>query len=239
MRGMMRAYAGADGGDGSRNPCWHGACAVGDGACRASWRGWARWRRRWRASSSNRARSRRSPGLRADAVASTTRWRFVPCLPRSVGFLPVSWPPGAGTAAESSAARSQSMRSAWASSSRSTWCSLRQTPAWYQSRSLRQHVIPLPHPISAGKYSQGMPVFSTNRIPVSADRSDTPGPSALGLRRLRREQRRDPRPERIRQQFLRHGTLLHGFYSASLAAYATVLLGVLSHRVTHRLILAR
>src|SRR6266516_2653742 len=25
--------------------------------------------------------------------ASTTRWRFVPCLPRSVGFLPVSWPP--------------------------------------------------------------------------------------------------------------------------------------------------
>ena len=25
--------------------------------------------------------------------ASTTRWRFVPCLPRSVGFLPVSWSP--------------------------------------------------------------------------------------------------------------------------------------------------
>src|SRR5439155_5074947 len=48
------------GGDGSRNPCRHGACAVGDGACRASWRGWARWRRRWRASSSNCARSRRS-----------------------------------------------------------------------------------------------------------------------------------------------------------------------------------
>src|SRR5438552_11054210 len=57
-------------------------------------------------------------------------------------------PPGAGTAAESSAARSQSMRSAWASSSRSTWCSLRQTPAWYQSRSLRQHVIPLPASMS-------------------------------------------------------------------------------------------
>src|SRR5215216_5028350 len=56
-------------------------------------------------------------------------------------------PPGAGTAAESSAARSQSMRSAWASSSRSTWCSLRQTPAWYQSRSLRQpgHPAPTPH----------------------------------------------------------------------------------------------
>jgi hypothetical protein len=73
------------------------------------------------------------------------------------------------------------MRSAWASSSRSTWCSLRQTPAWYQSRSLRQHVIPLPHPISAGKYSQGMPVFSTNRIPVSAARSDTRGRPPLGF----------------------------------------------------------
>ena len=88
--------------------------------------------------------------------------------------------PGAGTAAESSAARSQSMRSAWASSSKSTWCSRCQTPAWYQSRSLRQHVIPLPHPISAGKYSQGMPVFSTNRIPVSAARSDTRGRPPLG-----------------------------------------------------------
>ncbi len=44
--------------------------------------------------------------------------------------------------------------------SRRTWCSLRQTPAWYQSRSLRRHVIPLPYPISAGKYSQG--VFALN-----------------------------------------------------------------------------
>src|SRR5438132_1298295 len=137
--------------------------------------------------------------------ASTTRWRFVPCLPRSVGFLPVSWPPGAGTTAESSVARSQSMRSAWASSSRSTWCSLRQTPAWYQSRSLRQHVIPLPTP--------------------HLGRQVLPGDA-----RLQHEQRRDPRPERIRQQFLRHGTLLHGSYSASLAAYATVLLGVLRQR---------
>src|SRR5438128_12616213 len=89
-------------------------------------------------------------------------------------------PPGAGTAAEASAARSQSMRSAWASASRSTWCSRRQTPAWYQSRRLRHHVIPLPPPISAGKYSQGMPVFSTHRIPLSAARSDTRGRPPLG-----------------------------------------------------------
>src|SRR5262249_10348062 len=43
----------------------------------------------------------------------------------------------------------------------STWCSL------------RKYIIPLPHPIWAGEYSQRMPVFSTNRIHVSAARSDT------------------------------------------------------------------
>jgi hypothetical protein len=37
--------------------------------------------------------------------------------------------------------------------------------------------------------------------------------------------------ERIGQQFLCHSTLLHGSYSASLAAYATVLLGVLSQTI--------
>ena len=228
--GMMRRLRRPDGGDGSRNPCRHGACAVGDGACRASWRGWARWRRRWRASSSNRARSRRSPGPRAGCRGRRPQdGASCPVCRDPLGSCPFLGPPGAGTAAESSAARSQSMRSAWASSSRSTWCSLRQTPAWYQSRSLRQHVIPLPHPISAGKYSQGMRL-QHEQDPRQRRPVRHPGPSALGLRRLRREQRRDPRPERIRQQFLRHGTLLHGSYSASLAAYATVLLGVLRQR---------
>jgi hypothetical protein len=42
------------------------------------------------------------------------------------------------------------------------------------------------------------------------------------------------RPQRIRQQFLRHGALLDGSYSASLAAYATVLLGVLSEKISRR-----
>ena len=204
--GMMRRLRRPDGGDGSRNPCRHGACAVGDGACRASWRGWARWRRRWRASSSNRARSRRSPGPRAGCRGRRPQdGASCPVCRDPLGSCPFLGPPGAGTAAESSAARSQSMRSAWASSSRSTWCSLRQTPAWYQSRSLRQHVIPLPTP--------------------HLGRQVLPGDG-----RLQHEQRRDPRPERIRQQFLRHGTLLHGSYSASLAAYATVLLGVLRQR---------
>src|SRR3712207_371822 len=29
-------------------------------------------------------------------LRSTTRWRFEPCLPLSVGFLPVFWPPPGG-----------------------------------------------------------------------------------------------------------------------------------------------
>jgi len=44
------------------------------------------------------------------------------------------------------------------------------TPASCQSRSRRQHVMPDPHPISLGKYSQGMPVLRTNNIPVSTER---------------------------------------------------------------------
>lgn len=49
-------------------------------------------------------------------------------------------------------------------------CSLDQTPACCQSRRRRQQVMPLPQPISLGKSSQPIPVFSTNRIPVSAAR---------------------------------------------------------------------
>ena len=44
-----------------------------------------------------------------------------------------------------------------------------------QSRSRRQQVIPHPQPISLGTSSQGMPVFKTNRIPVSALRFGTGG----------------------------------------------------------------
>ena len=45
------------------------------------------------------------------------------------------------------------------------------TPACCQCRRRRQQVMPLPHPISCGGYSHGMPVFSTKMIPVSAARS--------------------------------------------------------------------
>ena len=57
-----------------------------------------------------------------------------------------------------------------------TWCILSQTPAFCQSRSLRQQVIPLPQPISWGRSSQPIPVFRTNKMPVNAALSE------IGLR---------------------------------------------------------
>jgi hypothetical protein len=90
-------------------------------------------------------------------------------------------PPGAATLAESSEARDQSILSASPRRSRSSWWSLCQTPAWLQSRSRRQQVMPLPQPISWGSISQGIPVLKTSRMPVSAARSGTRGRPPLGL----------------------------------------------------------
>jgi len=56
-----------------------------------------------------------------------------------------------------------------------------QTPAACQSRRRRQQVMPLPHPISRGRYSHGVPVLSTKRIPVRQARSGMRGRPPLGL----------------------------------------------------------
>ena len=71
--------------------------------------------------------------------------------------------------------RLQSIRSAARSRRSSSRCSPSQTPTSCQSRRRRQQVMPDPHPISSGSISHWMPVRSTNRIPVSAARSDTRG----------------------------------------------------------------
>ena len=89
---------------------------------------------------------------------------------------PAADPPFAGTDALSSAARLQSNCPAPSRRSSNTRCNAAHTPACCQSRSLRQQVIPEPHPISAGRYSHGSPVLNTNRMPVSAAR---PGTSSL------------------------------------------------------------
>lgn len=104
------------------------------------------------------------------------------------GFAAIRWigacllpPKTARTLEESTTARDQSIWSAlfkWANSASNTDC---HTPSFCQSRNRRQHVIPHPQPISCGRYSQGMPVRSTNRMPVRALRFGTAGrPLLLG-----------------------------------------------------------
>jgi hypothetical protein len=78
-------------------------------------------------------------------------------------------------------ARLQSIRSAAPRRSSRTVCKRCQTLARFQSRRRRQHVMPLPQPISRGRYSQGSPVVSTKMIPVRAARSGTRGRPPLGL----------------------------------------------------------
>jgi hypothetical protein len=82
-------------------------------------------------------------------------------------------PKTARTLLESTTARDQSIRSAACNRRSNSLWSFSQTPAFCQSRSRRQQVIPLPQPSSCGKSSQAIPVFSTKRIPVRAARSQT------------------------------------------------------------------
>src|SRR5262245_40957124 len=96
---------------------------------------------------------------------------------RADGFAPLL----AGMLAESRLARLQSMRSASPNRSRRVRCKASHTRAACQSRNRRQHVTPLPQPISGGSRSQGMPVLSTKMMPVSTARSETRGRPPLGL----------------------------------------------------------
>ena len=108
--------------------------------------------------------------------------RFTPICGVRAGFLP---PKTARIEDESTIALEKSIWSALRNSARRIWCILSQTPAFCQSRNRRQQVMPLPQPISCGKYSQPMPVLSTKRIPVRAAQSETglrPGYRNLRLR---------------------------------------------------------
>lgn len=78
-------------------------------------------------------------------------------------------------------ARLQSMRSAWRKRRSNSRCKPSHTPAACQSRSRRQQVTPEPQPISIGSISHGMPVRSTNRMPVSAARCATMGRPPFGF----------------------------------------------------------
>lgn len=112
-------------------------------------------------------RDRRAVRIRGDVVLGT--WS------RSIGGVRASFSPAptARIDEESTTTREKSILSAARSFARSSACSRSQTPACCQSRSLRQQLTPEPHPISAGKSRQRMPVFSTNKMPVKAARSGT------------------------------------------------------------------
>ena len=95
---------------------------------------------------------------------------FTPIRRIGPGFVA---PPTARRDALSTAARDQSILSASWSRSRSNRCSLSHTPRRCQACSRRQQVMPDPQPSSCGRYSQGIPVRSTKRIPLRAARCGT------------------------------------------------------------------
>ena len=87
----------------------------------------------------------------------------------------------AGANDPSAKVSAQSSRPFSSNSARKARQTVSQTPWSSQSRSRRQQVIPEPQPISWGRYSQGMPVRSTNRMPVRQARSGMRGRPPLGL----------------------------------------------------------
>jgi hypothetical protein len=93
--------------------------------------------------------------------------RFAAIRRVRAGFCP---PSTARTLELSTTARDQSIWSAALSSVSNNSCSRSQTPAACQSRNRRQQVIPHPQPNSCGSIAHGMPLRSTNNIPVSASR---------------------------------------------------------------------
>jgi len=84
-------------------------------------------------------------------------------------------PRGLGTLAPSMLALLKSSRPALRSSASNSMCSWCHTPASCHWRSRRQQVMPLPKPSSCGRSSQGIPVRSTNRMPLRAISSLTRG----------------------------------------------------------------
>ena len=110
------------------------------------------------------------------------------------------------TEEESTTARDQSIWSAcWRWAKRAAWTFF-QTPCFCQADKRRQQLMPLPQPNSCGSSSQGMPVRSTNKMPLSAWRC----PIGLrpGYRRRRffgaRQKWLDQRPQTVIQNRLGH-----------------------------------
>jgi len=96
------------------------------------------------------------------------------------------FPPRSARSDELSAmARLKSRSPRWRSSASSTAWSRFQTPRRCHASNRRQQVLPDPQPISLGTICHGIPLRSTNRMPVSTARSSSGRrPGCLRRRRL-------------------------------------------------------
>ena len=113
----------------------------------------------------------------------------------------------AATVELSMATRSQSISSAHANCCKRTAGSRRQIPRLVHVRNRRQHVDPLPHPISKGRSCHGRPVRSTNRMPVNTCLLLTRGrpPVLPGFRSLGSIGATTVHSVSSRRGFMRHG----------------------------------
>ena len=169
------------GNGGNHIPCRHGTCwAVFAGGL--AFRQLTEWRRacqqalcchgRWHLSAAWPAEYR--AGLSQDAVSS-------PACRDPLDLGPWQTPLFAGIDDKSTQTRLKSSLLAPRRRRSNSSCNLSQTPASCQSRSSRQQVMPEPQPSSGGKSSHAMPVRSTNRIPLSAARSEMRGRPPRGF----------------------------------------------------------
>jgi len=109
-------------------------------------------------------------------------WRLLPRLARSVGFAPVCGPQKllAQNNYQQLHGTSRSGHNERANSATRSESSPKFRPCC-QSRKPRQHVMPEPQPSCFGSIRHGIPLRSTNRIPVRQARSDTRGRPPCGF----------------------------------------------------------
>lgn len=111
-----------------------------------------------------RRRERDAPCVADEVVLAA---RFAPVSGIGAGFFP---PCRARTEELSTIVRDHSICSAACNRVSNTRCNRAHTPARCHATKRRQQLTPEPQPISSGSAAHGMPVRSTNRIPVSACR---------------------------------------------------------------------
>jgi len=110
----------------------------------------------------------REPNGKRNAFRICDEMVFRPVFPAIHGAgTGIFAPPTARTWLESTTAADRSSCSSARSRSSKVLWTLSQTPAFCQASRYRQQLMPDPQPISWGRSSQGMPLFSTNRMPVS------------------------------------------------------------------------